>query len=566
MRHLDNIFVTAIAVFMVAIGWQGNVYAQKSGSAESDTAILKENENKLIDAVQLYNNGDLAKADALLESITKSSPKIDAAWYYRGLVKMSLRDASGAEYNLKQAVSRDSSNYWYRDMLARLYAMSGKPELTIDIYESLLEDFPKKAELYYGLANLYIDQGEFDKALDTIDNIEKRFGKSDGTVMTKFNILRRQNRAEEAFKSLEEYNEEYASPQVLTMLGDYAMGMYDDSLALARYDAALGIDSDFAPAMLGKAEAYRVIRNYPAYFKLVNKFAGSRNVPVSAKADYFQAVVRQADKKFLKSFKDQYDTTFDVSLKVHPEDSAMLQAAGLYYFMTDRSDLAIKSFRKVRDLHPDSPVSYADYIQLLIYDKNWQAVVAASDSAFVKFPNIPSFLEMANVGQFNLENYEGIIANCKKMLACAPNDSSVFVSALSTMGDMYHQLGDKKKAFSAYNMLLKRVPDYAPVLNNYAYYLSVEGKNLKKAYLMSKKTIEMEPDNATYLDTFGWILYLQGKPEEAKPYFKHAMLYGGKDSATVLEHYAKVLEAVGDDDLAKVYYQQAVSKRKEGKE
>ena len=91
------------------------------------------------------------------------------------------------------------------------------------------------------------------------------------------------------------------------------------------------------------------------------------------------------------------------------------------------------------------------------------------------------------------------------------------------------------------------------MLNNYAYYLSLEGKNLKKARDMSSKTITSEPDNPTYLDTYAWILHLMGLDIEAKSYFKHAMLYGGKESKTILEHYAIVLEALGEKDLS-VYY------------
>ena len=102
--------------------------------------------------------------------------------------------------------------------------------------------------------------------------------------------------------------------------------------------------------------------------------------------------------------------------------------------------------------------------------------------------------------------------------------------------------------------------DYVYVLNNYAYYLSMEGKQLKKALAMSKKTIDAEPDNATYLDTYGWILFLMGKPEEAKPHFKHAMLYGGKESVVILDHYAEVLFALGEYDRAMVYWNQALRK------
>ena len=167
---------------------------------------------------------------------------------------------------------------------------------------------------------------------------------------------------------------------------------------------------------------------------------------------------------------------------------------------------------------------------------------------------------MASVGDYNLEAYDKVLDICTKVLEVAPRDSSKALRAWSTIGDIYHQLGDNKKAYKAYDKALKINPDYIYVLNNYAYYLSVEGKSLKKAYNMSKRTIEAEPDNATYLDTFGWILYLQGKPLEAKPFFKHAMLYGGKDSVVIMDHYAEVLYALKEYDLAMVYWNMALKK------
>ena len=143
------------------------------------------------------------------------------------------------------------------------------------------------------------------------------------------------------------------------------------------------------------------------------------------------------------------------------------------------------------------------------------------------------------------------------LLKAFPKDKDICLNAWTQLGDAYHSKGDSKSSFKAYEKALKINPNYAPVLNNYAYYLSVEGKQLKKAYNMSKKTVEQEPDNATYLDTFAWILHLMGKDLEAKPFFKHAMLYGGKESAVILRHYATVLEALGEADTAKIYRNQA---------
>ena len=154
------------------------------------------------------------------------------------------------------------------------------------------------------------------------------------------------------------------------------------------------------------------------------------------------------------------------------------------------------------------------------------------------------------------QDWEAVLAQCEVMadLARAQGDNEHLGEALSIAGDVYYQeLQDSKKAYEIYEQALQADPDRTSVLNNYAYYLSQEGRKLRKALKMSRRTIELEPDNATYLDTYGWLLYLLHRPKEAKPYFKHAMLYGGKDSAVVLEHYAKVLEALGEQDLA-IYY------------
>ena len=168
------------------------------------------------------------------------------------------------------------------------------------------------------------------------------------------------------------------------------------------------------------------------------------------------------------------------------------------------------------------------------------------------------------LADYNLKAYDDVIATCSRIISVAPDDSARVLTAYTTLGDIYYHLGEKAKAYRSYDEALKVNPEYLTVLNNYAYFLSLDGRKLKKAYSMSRITVEKEPDNATYLDTFGWILYLQGRSEEAKPYFKHAMLYGGKESAVTMDHYAEVLFDLKEYSLAFVYWNQALAKDTEG--
>jgi tetratricopeptide (TPR) repeat protein len=197
-----------------------------------------------------------------------------------------------------------------------------------------------------------------------------------------------------------------------------------------------------------------------------------------------------------------------------------------------------------------------------MYAEEWDDLSAEGRKAYMRFPKEPAFLEMAVVGDYNRKDFDSVLEACQTILSAAPADSAMTLRTWSTIGDVYSSRNEMKKAYSAYENALKINPGYVYVLNNYAYFLSMEGKKskLNKAYKMSQKTIEAEPDNATYLDTFGWILFLQGKPEEAKKHFKRAMLYGGKDSVVIMDHYAEVLYALGEHDLAFVYWDMAKRK------
>ena len=516
--------------------------------------------NMVLTAVAKYNNNDYAGAEAVLKQAVAEDPENDAAWYYLALCASARQDMAAAEEYLGVAHEIDSSNFWYRYMLAGIYSKTGRAELTVSMYEKLLEDFPKKNDLYLKLVELYAAQREYDKALDTLKEVETVFGMTESIAVYRFNLLRMLGKQEEAYKSLEEYNSRYSSPYILSTLADYEMSMYNDSTALAYYDEALELAPDYSPALLGKAETLRLTRKYDDYFSVLGEFVESSDSPAEEKSDYLLAVVQRSDPKFVSSFMPRLDTIMNKVLAVHPKDSTLLQTAAIYYYSTGRNDLSKKYFKENVDAWPESFSAAASYVEFLMYADEWEELSEAGRKAFSVFPYETAFLEMASVGDYNLKAYDKVLDICATVLEKAPNDSSKTLRAWSTMGDIYHQLGDSKKAYKAYDKALKVNPDYVYVLNNYAYYLSEEGKSLKKAYKMSKKAIEAEPDNATYLDTFGWILYLMDKPLEAKPFFKHAMLYGGKESAVIMDHYAEVLFALKEYDLAMVYWNLAMKK------
>jgi tetratricopeptide (TPR) repeat protein len=513
-------------------------------------------ESNLIDAVTLYGNGQYQRARDILQALFVAAPYNDAVWYYLAQTQWQAQEQDAAENSLKKAVALDSTNFWYRRLLGRMYLMQNRTEEAMTEYEALVKAFPDKNSAVYELLDIYLARKEFEKALTALADIETQRGPSEEVTRTRYDIYTAMGKQEEGIAQLEAFNQQYSSPTILSMLGDYYVQDFADSLAQVRYEEALALDSSYMPAILGMSEVYRHTRRYPEYFRTLDKFFGSEDIPAASKTLYLSNLTRAIDPKILQLHREGFDGLVQRTAEVHPGDSTVLAAVGSYYYGTGREAEAGKWFREAADRFPASLGQTATYVQYLSLQKDWAQLQSRAMDAYRRFDEL-TFLDYANMANYELGAYQDIVKNSKEVLERHGKNKTVALGAYSMMGDAYHAIGDSKQAFKAYEKALKLNPTYAPVLNNYAYYLSLEGKKLKKAYTMSKKTVEAEPDNATYLDTFAWILHLMGKDLEAKPFFKHAMLYGGKDSAVILRHYATVLEALGEEDTAKVYRKQA---------
>ena len=532
-------------------------------SAQSKKSLQVE--SGLVDAVALFDAGKFKEAASLLKVLSAADPANDAVRYYLGMSSVYLQDYDTAVAQLREAVRLDPSNYWYRDRLARLYTSTGQPELAVDIYESLMKEFPKKTDIYYTLAQLYMQNGKVDEVLRTLDEIETVTGKDEMVALTKYDVLMRQQKPDEAYALLESYNEDLTSPRILVAMGDHCVSQFKDTLALKYYGEALSYESGMPQALLGMSEIYRYRGDFPNYFATVTEFVTGEAAPLEMKTRYIQTLFQHADPQFARRFKPNLDLLVDTYRDQAPRDSSVLQTVGSYYYNTGEGAKAVEVLKECCEQYPESIGSRGMYVQLLTLLERWEEAGPAAEQAFADFPKEPGFLEMKTYSDYNLKDYEGLVRDCERIIgATSPRDTAIRLRAYSGIGDAWHELGDSQKTFEAYEKALKIDPHYLPVLNNYAYFLCLEGRKLKKAAAMSKVTIEAEPDNATYLDTYGWILYLQGKAAEAKPYFKHAMLYGGKDSAAVLDHYAEVLYKLKEYDTARVYWNLAKAKNGEG--
>ena len=513
-----------------------------------------------LEGLQGYHQANYAYAQECFDRLLKKNPQHDAALYYMANIKYSSGQHEDALQYMQAAAQADTTNYWYQLQVAQLHMMNQQTGLALKVYEELLARYPKKSDLYYDLANLYLNQRDTEKALTVLDEIEKFGGVSEATGFYRFSILMMQGNRTEAQPLLEELAQSYPSPRILTILGDLYAESGLDTLAMANYNAAISEDPSYIPAIFGQAEVYRMREQYGTYFEKMNLFMEDDYVDASLKVDYMEQLLQ--NRAFAATFLKQVDTLFTKLYLCHQADTAVAYRYAGFLIQAGQETRAVETLRENAQRYIGDTVAWFQYLSINQFFQHWEMLYVESKEALRLFPKQPQFMTMAGIGAWQSDKIAEAISIFESIIPIAKRDKAVLTQTWSMLGDLYHAGGKPDKSFQAYERSLQLNPDQPGTLNNYAYFLALAGKKLQKAYEMSKRSIDAEPQNATYLDTFGWILYLLDRPQEAKAIFRQVWMYGKDLSAEVIDHYAEVLFALKEYDMAFMYWEQARLKGK----
>ncbi len=319
------------------------------------------------------------------------------------------------------------------------------------------------------------------------------------------------------------FPEKYNTPYMLTILAQDDFKNGRDSIAVSYLQEALAMDPYYAKAAWMYADYNREIGNMTAFFSYIPVYLTSDEVTMKGKTDYVISVLNSIDGPNYRIFNKRYDEMVDTLVNTYPTDSSALMLAGQWAKTTGKKELAEKYFQRIPELFPQSLSGWIFWVSN------------------------------------NYDDTQKAMSICKNGISTISNPKDK-AALMDEYARLLYENGEKQAAFKYLDKALKLSPQEATILNNYAYYLSLEKTHLRKAAKMSKKALEIKPNNASFLDTYAWILHLQGKYEEARTYFKKALVYGGKDHKDVLEHYSQTLRALGENDLADYYLELAAQK------
>lgn len=512
------------------------------------------------DAIAMQQYGKTDEAFALMQrALEIDSLSAPALYYmsdaYRGMNKLNL-----ALYYMRRAVAADKSgSYWYRAGEGELLMnMRRLPEAEV-CYQELAKSFPQKSEPLYSLAQLYVRMDSLQQCYDVLQKIEELDGINSQITMQKFYILQELKRGDEAFDEYDKLIIRY--PYELSYRiekGDLQMKFGQIQQAKQTYDEAAKIDPDNAYVWVALSNYYTIMGEMEAADSLVQGALVNANLDIDTKidilTDYLKSVLRKESKgRNLDSLNIELphvDNLFLTIEKMHPTAPEVYNLHAEYLAAVGNDSLAAEQERFACDLKPSEKKYWERLLSFASNQRDYPALLALCDEIEALHPDMDSPYTMRAWVFYQQERYEDVIQAYRTALVKADATAVDWKSQLlGNIGDTYHLLGDMEKAYESYDEALKYNDKNYMVLNNYAYFLSEENRDLMKAEAMAQKVVQKYPDNATYLDTYAWILYQQGSYMLAKFYQQRAIDNCDKreDNATLYEHWHAILKALGEE-------------------
>lgn len=456
--------------------------------------------------------------------------------------------------SLEQACQDDPQNNWYKAALAQQYLAAQKIDQAVATYQAMLKVDPQDEDAVMMLISIYTQTDKLTLAIDELNQLEKIQGMSQDITVEKARLyfMMHQNKKgiEEVNRLIEAYPHELKF-QVLR--GDIYLQQGMKKEALAAYKNVLSVDPNQGDALYSLSKYYKAVGDTTNMMQVLDQMMKNKNVELDTKLAVLKDLVANpADVQKVHDF-------LPGLLAMYPDEESLHNYQYLFLMMQQKTQEAETELHTMLDLNPQNKVTWMRLLEMQLQQEKFAKADSLCSKALTYFPKDPDLYFFKSVALFQLNHFRQVITLCHKTLPLIPDENlNLRAQVYSQMGDTYYRLGEKDSTFWAYDQALKYQPNNVGTLNNYAYYLSLEKRDLQKAENMSAQTIKAEPSNATFLDTYAWIFFVEGNYPLAKIYSQQAIDNGGDKNADVMEHYADILYMSGDHEQAVTWWQKSL--------
>ncbi len=510
-----------------------------------------------VEALKERSLGNPQRAIQILSECLQTDPNSTAALYELAAIQAENNDLTSATLLLEKAIKLNPKNKWYKLLLADILQQTRKYNQAAQIYNELLDKDPENLEYLFMKAALFASAGKVDEAIDAYNALEEKTGINEQISVSKQQLYVQDKQIDKAFEEINKLiSFDPDEPKYYGLMADLYQNQGDSENALKYYKKIQEIDPGNGFVHFSLANYYFINNNPEKAFEETKEGFRSDDVDLQTKLQMYMLLTADPAQSNLTSA--QEDTLIDILLEVHPEEYMVHTVRAESFLKRQKPEEARAELLKALSIQKND---YILWERLLFVDndlQDWQALNKHSLDALELFPNQPQAYFLNAIANIQLKNYEETISIADEGVMYVADNKKLEGQFLMLKGEALYKTGKLEEAFALFDKSVELDPDNHITLNNYAYYLSLAGKNLTKAELMSGQVIERFPENATYLDTYAWVLFKKGEYKLAKFYMESALKNSESESSTLLEHYGDILFKLGSADEAVQYWKKAL--------
>lgn len=551
MRGLFKYTLLAICFIVISVAGNYTMAAHLSDAPLPDSLSRTYRHTDAVKRLTIYR--DTTEARQIWHDILEQDSTYSPALYYLSITE---RPSSEALEYARRAFLADTTNKWYTENYATKLVEARQYTRAIPIYRRLMRLDPKNLNSYHALAIIYGSSGMPYSAISILDSAELRTGYNHYLAEIKHTLLLDTHQYDKAIaegrRRTVEQPYDIEARRSLAMTYEIAG---KDSLARATYEEAYRLDTTNVRTIEAIINYYYTKGNAERMLDYEEQLLRNDNLAIEDKLQRLEQYT--SSHSFYGKNYIRIGAIIQRLVIDHPNNRDVIDAYANHMIACGDYEQALEFLRR----HLDNDATTAeDFIYLIQFERYLERNDLADidlNTALERFPDDVGMLTF--YGYLLLENndYKGAIEVFKGGLKRATTDEKRS-ELWGSIGDTYHEIGDDKKCFKAYNKALGYNPNNVLVLNNYAYFLSLEDRELERAMEMSYRAMSAEPNNASYVDTYAWILHRLGRNAEAKKYMRQALTLSGQREASLLCHYADILWALGEKFMAETYWKKAV--------
>lgn len=487
-------------------------------------------------------SGDLPSAMDYLYKCFLINPHAGIVFFELATISSMQQNYTSAVTYAQRAVNANPTNIRYKRALAELLMRSEKYDEAVAAYRNLIELDSKHAENYYlTLASILDYQKDYEGSIKALDRYAELTELTPAIVEEKFKLYIKQGEKKKAFKQIDELikyqpdNFNYVSfkAEMYCALNDTVAANKVFQKAFKENGDNPSLQFVYAKYLDNIGDSLLSRKYYMSTFNNPHSSFDVRSIALlSLTISEPDLLPDSIYKSFIREYPEEYSPYFSYGFALIQRDDTT----------------CFDYFQKSLDINPKQEDVWRELITYYSQSSNLKKTKEVCQMALVSFPRNVDFRYVLGMA-YRLDKQDSLaIEEWKVALDYALQQQNPISSSTisAVMGDLYFSMGEKELAYASYDSALVYNPENIMAMNNYAYYLSLNGENLDKAEKLSLITVKAYPKNPVYLDTYAWICFKRGEYSMASLYIEQAFNNGGATDPDLLEHYGDILFKMGE--------------------